>query len=130
MYLCLGFYVLSSEKAGINGPCTWPDHCGRSAKNCQHDGHPRITDVSQGDPQFDDGDQSSYHRCPEADEEEYPGAGANNLQNHRGGSGWIRELENTEANEHGGGQDALKEKTDTWPAAGEGGKKPLQESLR
>jgi hypothetical protein len=89
---------------------------------------PRITDVDQSNPQFDDGDQSPHQRCPQADDEKYPGAARNHLRNHRRGKGFANKIDDAEANEQNSCQHALKEKTDAWPAVGECRKQSLQRS--
>src|SRR5580692_11767496 len=58
----------SSEETRVNGPRARPDHGGSSTQGCQHNRHRRITRASKSDPQFDNGDQSSRHWRPEADE--------------------------------------------------------------
>ena len=122
--------VFSSKKASVDGPCTWPDHSCGSGESCEDNRHPRITRLRKGDPQFDAGDQCSYHRCPETNEKKYPGASANDLRNCRCRNGCLCELNNPEANENDGSQKALEQKADPWPTVGKGGKKSLQESLR
>ena len=117
--------VFSSKQARVNGPCTWPDHGCGSAESCEDHRHPRITGLCEGDPQFDAGDQRSDHRCPETEEKNYPGTGANDLGKCRCGNGCRCELENPQANENDGSQKALEQKADPWPTVGEGGKKPL-----
>ena len=69
----------SAKKAGINGPCSRPDHCDGHAQTCQYDCNPWITEVSHCDPQFDCSDQTAHDRCPEANEEKYSCTGTNGL---------------------------------------------------
>jgi len=114
----LGFDVLPAEKTGIDGPCAWPDHGRRSAESRQHDRNPGITDVARSNPQLDDGDQRSRYRCPQADEQKYPGAGCNHLRNHRRGKRFVPQFNDPEVDQQDGGQRALKQKTHTRPAVG------------
>jgi len=120
MYFVSGIDVLPAKKAGVDGPCTGPDHGGGSAKSCDDNRHPRITGLGKSDPQFDAGDQCSYHWSPEADEKKYPGAGANAMRKHRCKSGCICGLDSPEANENDGGQNALQQEPHAWPTVGEG----------
>jgi hypothetical protein len=49
MYFVLGINVFPAKKACVNGPCTWPDHGGGSAKSCEDNRHPRITGLRKSD---------------------------------------------------------------------------------
>lgn len=118
--------MFSSEKTGINRPCSWSDHCDGGAESGKNDRNPWIAAVTECDPQFDRHDQASYDRGPQPNEEKYPRAGRNQLGNHRWRKGFVRQFDNPEANEQNRCQYALKKKTYTWPAVGECRKQSLQ----
>jgi hypothetical protein len=118
--------VSSSEKTGINGPCSRSDHCDGGAEGGKNDRNPRVTAVGEGDPQFDCPDQASYDWGPQPNKEKYSGAGRYHLWNHRWGKGFARKLDDREAKEQNGCQNALEENPYTWPAVGECRKQSLQ----
>jgi hypothetical protein len=120
--------VSSAEEPGINRPRTRPDHCGSAAERRQDDRHPRITDVCDRNPELDDDDQCSNNWGPEADKEKYGGAATNDVWNHRRGQGPTCEPDDTRADQQDCRQEALEQKTHTWPASSERRKESLQNS--
>lgn len=118
--------MFSSEEAGINGPCSRSDHGNGGAESGKNDRNPWIAAVGECDPQFDRRDHASYDWGPQPNEQKDSSAGRDQLRNHRWGKGFIRNLDDAEADEQNRRQHALKEKSYTWPAVGECGKQSLQ----
>jgi hypothetical protein len=58
--------------------------------------------VDHGNPKLDHGNQRSHERGPEANQEKYAGAGANNLWNLRWGIGRSGKLDDSEAKQQNG----------------------------
>lgn len=65
--------VFSAEKTGIKRPCPRTYHCCANAERRQNDRDPGVTGMSNGDPQFDYGNERSHDWSPEAREEKYAG---------------------------------------------------------
>jgi hypothetical protein len=119
--------MFPAEEPCVDGPGPRSNHRDRAAERGENDLNPRITASSERDPQFDRRDQGSHDRGPQADEEEYPEASGNSLRNHRWRKGLSHELDDPEPHEQDADENALHQKTDAGPTAGEGRKKSLQE---
>ena len=81
----LQFHVSSPIKEGIDRKCARSEHRRRYAYGCQQDRNPRIAEVGEGDPQFNDGQQRSHDWCPESDQKKHTDGCPNDLRKHRWG---------------------------------------------
>lgn len=122
--------MFSAEESGINGPCSRPDHCGGATERCQDDRNPWVTDLGQGNPDLDRGNQRSHNGRPEADKEKYSGEASNDLWNDRRGIGCPSNLDDPGAHQQDRGEAALNEETNPRPPTGECRKQSLQDFLR
>ena len=121
--------VLPAKEPGINGPCTWTNHCSGGTKCCQDNGNPRIVAVGRSHPELNRRDECSHDGGPKADQEEYRETCTNDLRNHSRREGGSCEIDDPETNEQKCGQNSLKQKSYSWPTTGEGRKQSLQKNL-
>jgi len=122
--------ILSSEQAGIDRPRAWADHGQSTAEDGKKDCGEGVAGSRQRDPHFDNGDERSRNRRPQASQNEYPQESSNGFRDQKTGSRWGRHLPDPVIEQSEPRYESLQEKAEAGPAIRESREKTLQGALK